>query len=193
LAILPTGWDLKIDSDHRAVLTKLRIKLNFKKRFTRRQRIARLDQTALQNTESKNLFCQKVNKLYEETDENLNAYSKLESAMEKAHEILPKMKRVQPGWFSSNESRLKYLIEERNTAISVKLRKPTRSVTFRLRKARKELKSEIDRTKNNWILNICREISDPSNKTNKYWDKVKLLRKGLSNTRTASEKNDEKT
>jgi exonuclease III len=177
------------NSDHRAVMTKLRIKLNFKKRSTSRQKIARLDQTLLHSANIKNIFCYKVGKYYDESDANLNSYSKLEKAMNKAaHETLPKTNRIQTGWFASNENRLKSLIEERNSAISLKLCKPTRSATFRLRKARKELKSEIARTKNNWILNICKELNGPPNRTSIYWDKVKLLRKGLSNIKVSSEK-----
>ena len=150
-----------IDSDHRAVFVKLRIRHNFVKRLTRRQRVARLDQNVLLSPQIKNLFCHRVNDLYRESDE-IDSYSKLEKAMELAAlTTLPKTFRPQPGWFSSNQARLNRLIEERNIAVALKIKRPTRNSAQRLRKARKELKAEIARSKNNWILNICEDINNP--------------------------------
>jgi len=168
-----------IDSDHRAVLSNY-AHLNIVKRLTRRQRVARLDQKLLLKPQIKNLFCQRVDNLYRESEET-KSYSKLEQAMElAAFTTLPKSSRSQPGWFSSNQTHLNRPIEERNSAVALKIRKPTRNSVRRLRKARKDLKTEISRSKNNWILNICRDINEPANGSKIYWDKVKLLRKGLN-------------
>jgi len=178
-----------IDSDHRAVFVKLCIHLNIVKRLTRRQRVARLDQKLLLKPQIKNLFCQRVDNLYRESEET-ECYSKLEQAMElAAFTTLPKSSRSQPGWFSSNQTHLNRPIEERNSAVALKIRKPTRNSVRRLRKARKDLKTEISRSKNNWILNICRDINEPANGSKIYWDKVKLLRKGLYKPKVSSEKN----
>ena len=136
-----------IDSDHRAVFVKLRIHLNFTKRFTRRQRVARLDQKLLLKPRIKNLYCQRVNDFYLESDDT-DSYSKLERSMElAAFTTLPKTIRPQPGWFASNQTRLEQLIKERNTAVSLKIRKPTRHSNERLKKARKQLKREVARSK----------------------------------------------
>jgi len=117
-----------IDSDHRAVFGKLRVKMILVKRITRRQKTMHLDHSCLHNPETKRLFCQKVNR---ENVDACDSYSKLENAMEKAsHEILPKSNRIQPDWFSSNKHRLKVLIEERNSVLSFKLRKATRSCDY---------------------------------------------------------------
>ena len=70
---------------------------------------------------------------------------------------LPKTIRPLPGWFASNQARLEQLIKERNTAVSLKIRKPTRHPNERLKKARKQLKKEIDRSKNKWKLDICND------------------------------------
>ena len=60
--------------------------------------------------------------------------------MEKAaHETLPKRNSLQPGWFKQNEVSLKSLIEKRYSALSLKISRPTRSSSQRLRKIRKEL------------------------------------------------------
>jgi len=162
--------------------------LNIVKRLTRRQRVARLDQKLLLKPQIKNLFCQRVDNLYRESEET-KSYSKLEQAMElAAFTTLPKSSRSQPGWFSSNQTHLNRPIEERNSAVALKIRKPTRNSVRRLRKARKDLKTEISRSKNNWILNICRDINEPANGSKIYWDKVKLLRKGLYKPKVSSEK-----
>jgi len=42
--------------------------------------------------------------------------------------------------------------------------------------------------KNNWIRNICDEVNDSSNRTNIFWDKIKLLRKGLNRTKALTVK-----
>ena len=44
-----------------------------------------------------------------------------------AHETIPKRNRPQPGWFNENEQKLKPLIEKRNSVISLKISRPTRS------------------------------------------------------------------
>ena len=56
-----------------------------------------------------------------------------------AHETLPKRNRPQPGWSKQNEVRLKSLIEKRNSALSLKISRRTRSSSPRLRKIRKTL------------------------------------------------------
>ena len=153
------------------------MKMNIVKRITYRQKIMRLDHSKLNDPRIKKQFCQKVNE-YHSNDDTCDSYTKLKNAMEKAaHDILPKSNRIQPGWFSSNEETLNALIEERNIALSMKLRKSTRASTLRLQNARKKLKREILRTKNNWIKGICDEINDPSRQNNVCWDKVKLLKK----------------
>ena len=101
---------------------------------------------------------------------------------------LPKTFRPQPGWFSSNQARLNRLIEERNIAVALKIKRPTRNSAQRLRKARKELKAEIARSKNNWILNICEDINNPVSASKIHWEKVKVLRKGLDKPKISHEK-----
>ena len=101
---------------------------------------------------------------------------------------LPKTFRPQPGWFSSNQARLYRLIEERNIAVALKIKRPTRNSAQRLRKARKELKAEIARSKNNWILNICEDINNPVSASKIHWEKVKVLRKGLDKPKISHEK-----
>ncbi|XP_066912448.1 uncharacterized protein [Clytia hemisphaerica] len=86
---------------------KLRIHLNFSKRFTRRQRVARLDQKLLLKPRIKNMYCERVNNLYLESDDT-DSYSKLERSMELAAlTTLPKTIRPQPGWFASQSNSTK--------------------------------------------------------------------------------------
>ena len=141
--------------------------------------MTRLDQSSLQNNRIKTLFCKRVSDFYRKSEKD-DSYSKLEQAMDRAaFSTLEKSTRPQPGWFVSNQNRLNRLIDERNIAVSLNIRKPTRYSATRVKKARKNLKSEITRTKNKWILNVCREINSSENEAKLCWDKVKLLRKGL--------------
>ena len=61
-----------------------------------------------------------------------------------AHETLPKRNRPQPGWSKQNEVRLKSLIKKRNSALSLKFSRPTRSSSPRLRKIRKTIRQRIN-------------------------------------------------
>ena len=80
--------------------------------------------------------------------------------MEKgAHETLPKRNRPQPGWFNQNNVSLRSLIEKRNSALSLKVSRPTRS-SQRLCKIRKELKSAINTAKNKWITTTCDKLNE---------------------------------
>ena len=108
--------------------------------------------------------------------------------MEKAaHETLPKRNSLQPGWFKQNEVRLKSLIEKRNSALSLKISRPTRSSSQRLRKIRKELKSVINTAKNKWITTSCDKLNESasSRKVKKEcWDTVRILKNELHKPET---------
>ena len=81
-------------------------------------------------------------------DKKKNKYDELTYAMENpAHEIILMRNRPQPGWFK-DEHKLKSLTKKRNSALSLKMSRPTRSSSQRLRKIREELKSAINTAKN---------------------------------------------
>ena len=112
--------------------------------------------------------------------------------MEKAaHETLPKRNRPQPGWFKQNEVRLKSLTKKRNSALSLKSSRPTRSSSQRLRKIGKELKSAINKAKNKWITTTCDKLNKYASSrkgTKECWDTVTILKKGLHKPETSNEK-----
>ena len=112
--------------------------------------------------------------------------------MEKAgHETLPKGNRPQPGWLRQNEVNLKSLIEKRNSALSLKISRPTRSSFQRLRKIRKELKSAINTANNKWITNTCDKLNESASSrrgTKECWDTVRILKNRLHKPETSNEK-----
>ena len=88
-------------------------------------------------------------------------YDELAHAKEKAaHETLPKRNRPQPGWFKQKEVSLKSLIEKRNSALLLKISRPTRSSFQRLCKTRKDLKSAINIAKNKRITATCDKLNE---------------------------------
>ena len=116
-----------IYSDHEAVMCKLRISARLKKRSTPRQKLAKLNHNYLNTQGSKTLLCQSILNKPPINHETNYKYDELAHAMEKAvHETLPKRNRPQPGWFKQNEVNLKSLIEKRNSALSLKISRPTR-------------------------------------------------------------------
>ena len=100
--------------------------------------------------------------------------------MEKAaHDTISKRNRPQPGWFKGDEHKLKSLIEKRNSALSLKISRPTRSSSQRSGKIRKELKSAINTAKNKWISRICNKLNESASSekgTKECWDKVRALK-----------------
>ncbi|MEM7298512.1 MAG: hypothetical protein AAF391_09640, partial [Bacteroidota bacterium] len=99
--------------------------------------------------------------------------------------------RNQPGWFELHASELNDLIEARNSALSSKIARHTRSSVYRLRTCRKNLKSAINRAKNEWIYNNCRNLNDANasrHGTKVCWDKLKTLQKGLIKPKPPLEK-----
>ena len=148
-----------IYSDHKVVMCKLRISAHLKKRSTPRQKLVKLNYNYLNSQDSKTLFYQSLNELPINHETNYK-YDELAHVMEKAaHETLPKRNHPQPEWFKQNEVNLKSLIEKRNSALSLKISRPTRSSSQRFCKIRKELKSAIDTAKNKWITATCDKLN----------------------------------
>ena len=122
------------------VICKLRISAHLKRRSTPRQKLAKLNHDYLSSQAAKTLFCKSIlNKLPINQETNCK-YDELAHAMEKAaHETLPKGNRPPPGWFKKSEVSLKSLTEKRNSALLLKISRPTRSSSQRLHKIRNEL------------------------------------------------------
>ena len=83
------------------------------------------------------------------------------------------------------------LIEERNSAISAKIYRNTRSTTNRVRRARKKLKSAVSRAKNKWILNVCKKLNESSASrkgTKVCWDSIKRLKNGFTKPKSSAER-----
>ena len=91
--------------------------------------------------------------------------------------------RVSPDWFSANRKELSELIEKRNTAVFLKMTRPTRGSIKRARIARRDLKLAIQRAKSKWIEELCDNVSKPNSArhgTKCFWDCINLLKKGMN-------------
>ena len=181
-----------VDSDHRAVMCKVRLLPNLKKTVSPRKRLSKLNDSALIKQEVSYDFCTNVFNNFQRDVTDANKYTKFAIAMDKAAtNALPKKDRPQPGWFSANEDHLNCLIEARDSALSSKITRPTRSAIKRLKKARNDLKSAISKAKNDWISGICRDVNESGASrtgTKLCWDKVKVLRKGLHKPQPPSQR-----
>ena len=181
-----------IDSDHRAILCKLRIKTRLKKRTPARQRIMQLDHSVLDQVDIQSVFCKEVHNRFNAHPNITCKYTKLAGALKEAAEtVLPKKQRAQPGWFQADEENLTSLIAKRNSALVASFERKTRSYTHQLRDARKALKSAVSKAKNNWIVSKCNLINDACTSrrgTKESWNILNDLRKGLSKTTPSSER-----
>ena len=155
-----------IDSDHRAVFCKLKVLNHIAKPATPRMKLLHLDHTPLSAEEVQYPFCNNVISEMEEQEEEESGslYSRLSSAaIAAAKKTLPKKPKASPGWFEAAKSTLLPLIEKRNSVLASMYKcRRSRSDTQRLRKVRKELKKEVQKAKNSWILQKCNELNESS-------------------------------
>ena len=96
-----------MDSDHRAVMCKLRISARLKKRSTPREKLSKLDSSALSKTDVRDAFCKEVLHNYNNNTANdvTKPYTKLAVAMNNAaHAVLPKKTKAQFWQTNSTET-----------------------------------------------------------------------------------------
>ena len=181
-----------LDSDHLAVICKLRIAARLKKRNTTpRQKLLKLDTSELKEKGRFAEFCNSVMEKFDNSAGDLDYYTRVSNAMEEAaKEILPNKPRAQPSWFAIAKEKLSKLIEERNSAMAVSFQHRTRSHTQRLRKARKNLKAAVTEAKNAWIKDKWNQLNKGhlQKGTATYWQALGEIKKGLSKTASAAVK-----
>ena len=182
-----------IDSDHRAIRCKLKVMSRLKKESIPRTQLLHLDHTQLTSEEGQLRFCEDVlSELGSTRSESGSLYSQLSSAaISVAKKTLPKKPKANPGWFEAAKQTLQPLIERRNEALSSMFTRRTRIETQRLRKARKKLKKEVERAKNNWIMEKCQRLNESSSGkggTKESWELVSKLKHGLSKIKPSAER-----
>ena len=150
-----------VDSDHLAIMCKLKIKARLKKRNPDpRQKLLKLDVTVLNDKSRSAEFCNKVMEKFDNSAGDSDYYTRVSNSMiEAAKEVLPAKPRAQPSWFVAASEKLSKLIEERNNAMIVSFRYKTRSLTQRLRSARKNLKVAVTEAKNAWIKDKWNQLN----------------------------------
>ena len=181
-----------VDSDHLAIMCKLKIKARLKKRNPApRQKLLKLDVTVLNDKSKSAEFCNKVMEKFDNSAGDSDYYTRVSnSMMEAAKEVLPSKPRAQPSWFVAASEKLSKLIEERNNAMIVSFRYKTRSLTQRLRSARKNLKVAVNEAKNAWIKDKWNQLNKRHllKGTANCWQALGEIKKGLSKTAPAAVK-----
>ena len=181
-----------VDSDHLAIMCKLKIKARLKKRNPApRQKLLKLDVTVLNDKSKSAEFCNKVMEKFDNSAGDSDYYTRVSnSMMEAAKEVLPAKPRAQPSWFVAASEKLSKLIEERNNAMIVSFRYKTRSLTQRLRSARKNLKVAVNEAKNAWIKDKWNQLNKRHllKGTANCWQALGEIKKGLSKTAPAAVK-----
>ena len=172
-----------IDSDHGAIMIKLRIMKRLKKKSNPRKRLLNLDYTSLnEETVNKN-FCDQVKLNTPDTASHTDFIQSVTSA---CHSVLPPKPKAQPGWFEENKESLIPLINSRNVAMEKVLQRRTRQTSQKLKDARKKLKREVKVAKNKWINTHCNNINDFG--TKKAWDSIRILKSSLTKIRPSVQK-----
>ena len=181
-----------VDSDHLAIMCKLKIKARLKKRNPApRQKLLKLDVTVLNDKSKSAEFCNKVMEKFDNSAGDSDYYTRVSnSMMEAAKEVLPAKPRAQPSWFVAASEKLSKLIEEKNNAMIVSFRYKTRSLTQRLRSARKNLKVAVTEAKNAWIKDKWNQLNKRHllKGTANCWQALGEIKKGLSKTAPAAVK-----
>ena len=186
-----------IDSDHRAIVCKIRIMFRLKKKSSPRQRLLQIDYSSLAEPALQQVFCRKVFDNYNTKPADEAKYTRLAAAVkETTLEELPKKARPQPGWFATAEEKLIPLIQERNSASAAMFKRTSRSNASRLRSARKAVKSAVISAKDEWVRAQCKSMNDAISSrhgTKDCWDVLTNLRKGLVKTKPSTERSMKKS
>ena len=184
-----------VDSDHSAVLLKLRISCDLKRKSDPRQKMASYKYSGL-NTDSEDSrefserFCRHVGEVAATVQGN--AYMKLQKGLSSAVQQLPKREKLAFPWFVEDAEELRRLIKIRNELYASLEKEDTRNkaqLRKQLRLARWNLKSRIKAAKNAWICSQMDDMngaSDAFTGTKKCWDAMKKLKGGLGVTQTSA-------
>ena len=121
-----------IDSDHGAIMIKLRIMKRLKKKSTPRNRLLNLDYTLLEEETVSQTFCDQVRL---NTPTNASHTEFIQSVTSACHSVLPPKPKAQPGWFEENKESLIPLINSRNVAMEKVLQRRTRQTDGKLKEA----------------------------------------------------------
>ena len=147
-----------VDSDHKSLRIDLRIALKLKRKSPKKKKI-RYDMSSLEGgskeaEEQRELFNNGVVSNYNTDSNHYDSHcEKLEAAVLKQMETLPRLKKSSHHWFKDAEGILWPLIEKRNSAMSnymhtKKIAKPKRNDRKKrkqtLKQRRKELKAKSD-------------------------------------------------
>ncbi|XP_066928501.1 craniofacial development protein 2-like [Clytia hemisphaerica] len=136
-----------IDSDHSAIVCKLRMISRLKKKTSLRDRLIRLDYSGLKSDVTSQHFCASVMENYNIQPPSNSPYTRLSDSVKATSSTLPQKKKPSPGWFTAAEDSLIPLIERRNIAMLKHLSRPLRSTAEKLKQARKALKRTVGKAK----------------------------------------------
>ena len=145
-----------IDSDHGAIMIKLRIMKRLKKKSTPRNRLLNLDYTLLNDETVNQNLCDQI-KL--NTPDNASHTDFIQSVTSACHSVLPTKPKAQPGWFEEYKELLIPLINSRNAAMEKVLQRRTRQTSQKLKDARGKLKREVKTAKNKRIDSHCNNVN----------------------------------
>ena len=178
-----------VDSDHQAIMCKVRIMSRLKKCTPLRKRLCHLDYSLLLHDEGvAQSFCEKVADNFNTAQPELSTYSRLSNSVQAAAlETVPKKGRPQPGWFDAAKETLLPLIEKRNQASTCLFQRRSRASTLHLRATRKAVKCAVAKAKSDWIMKHCNTMNEAGvHGTKQSWDAVNMLRSGLSKSRPSA-------
>ena len=174
-----------LDSDHSAIMVTIRVMKRLKRNIDKRKQLLNLDYSMLLDSDVKQHFLDEVIRLTPPND--TPTYSNFATALKSAAESsLPRKIRSQPDWFSEKQDTLLSLINTRNLYMQKVLQRRTRSNSANLRKARKQLKTAILDSKNDWLKKPCQLLNNFG--TKQAWDSIKKLKGTLTKIKPSSTK-----
>ena len=163
---------------------KLRVARNLKRKSDRPVTL-RVSRDLLKSAAVQSDFLDAV----EKSNPSLSLSEKVQSA---AKATLSSSERAQPGWFQQNEAELLKLIAERNTAAGNFMRlnqagkeKPV-AAHQELKKVRRSKSKGCagrSRCKRKWFDSKVNDLKNGNQHPKQYWDAVRDLKKGISDTR----------
>jgi hypothetical protein len=184
-----------VDSDHRALKCVLYVVPRKKRSIDApRRKMAKLDFSVLRGVgefedQIRDEFNSAVMLAYDKLPSEMATYPRLAAAVQEASEKkLPKRKRASPGWFEAAKEVLLPLIAARNNAMAQHVNSRQKNQVHQpLCDARRRLKREITKAKNEWIMEYVDLLNAACGRSGSKasWDAVKVLKAGLMKTKAS--------
>ena len=172
-----------IDSDHAAIITKIRFRKSKPINKQKRKVIKKIfNWTNLRSKTIAKQFSSTINELLLNQNNNPLPLSLNDAIFQAAEQTCPKPIRTRSDWFTNASNYLFPLINSRNKAFNNWSKKPNQqSLKSNLNDSRKKLRKAISKAKNDWVESLVKKLNESEDKHDpkEAWTTINQINQNL--------------